>query len=76
MGSAASGVEIGEDAVKTGQRKFCMKAEIAVWFGSRMFVGEVTVVLANEEEVKQFFVDFLEIFDAFVGLWVGDVEAE
>ena len=50
-----------------------MKAEIAAWFGSRMFVGEVTVVLANEEEVKQFFVDFLEVFDAFVGFRVGDV---
>jgi len=76
LGGAAGGIEVGEEAVETGEGKLGVEAEVAVGFGDWMFVGEVAVVVANDEEVEELFVNFLEAFDAFVGFGVGDVEAE
>ena len=73
---AAGGVEVGEYAVETGEGELGMETEIAHRFGSGMFMGEIAVILTDEEEVQKFFVDFFEGFDAFVGFRVGEVEPE
>jgi hypothetical protein len=76
LGGAAGRVEVCQEAVEAGERELGMKAEEAVGFGVGMFVGEVLAVVADQEKMKEAFVDLFELFDAAVGFGMGDVEAE
>jgi hypothetical protein len=76
LGCCAGGVEVGQKAIETGQGEAGMEAEVAAGLGVGMFVGEVLAILADEEQMEEALVDFVEFLDAAVGFGMGYVEAE
>jgi hypothetical protein len=69
-------IEVGQHAMVTGGGCLEREAEAPIGVETRVFVGEVLEVLADDEEVEELLMDRLKSRDGLAGARIADGELE